>query len=64
MEKIYEEDTEKLYQENINELIKISQMIDNSIEYNDDIRNDNVFLKLLFKDLRNGKNFMGKNNGK
>ena len=60
MEKIYEQDTEKLYQENINELIKISQMIDNSIEYNDDIRNDNVFLKLLFKDLRNGKKFYGK----
>ena len=57
MEKIYEEDTEKLYQENINELIKISQMIDNSIEYNDDIRNDNVFLKLIhncYKLIQNG----------
>ena len=64
MEKIYEEDAEKLYQENINELIKISQMIDNSIEYNDDIRNDNVFLKLLFKDLRNGKKFYGKDQWK
>ena len=60
MEKIYEEDTEKLYQENINELIKISQMIDSSIEYNDEIRKDSVFLKLLFKDLRNGKKFYGK----
>ena len=60
MEKIYDEDAEKLYQENINELIKISQMIDNSIEYNNDIRNDNVFLKLLYKNLRNGKKFYGK----
>ena len=60
MEKTIEEDYKKLYEDNINELIKISQMIDSSIEYNDDIRNDNVFLKLLFKDLRNGKKFYGK----
>ena len=60
MEKTIEEDYKKLYEDNINELIKISQMIDSSIEYNDEIRKDSVFLKLLFKDLRNGKKFYGK----
>lgn len=55
MENISEENSEKLYQNNFNEWIKINQMINSSIEYNDDIKKDNVFFNALFKDLRNGK---------
>ena len=58
------EDNEKLYQQNINELIKISQSIDSNNEYSVEIRNDSIFLKLLFKDLRDGSKFYEKSQWK
>ena len=58
------EDNEKLYQQNINELIKISQSIDPNNEYSVEIRNDSIFLKLLFKDLRDGSKFYEKSQWK
>ena len=58
------EDNEKLYQQNINELIKISQSIDSNNEYSSEIRNDNIFIKLLFKDLRDGSKFYEKSQWK
>ena len=52
---------EELYKKNINKLIEISQIIDKDNEYNDKIKNDSIFLKLLFKDLRNGYKWYDEN---
>jgi hypothetical protein len=53
--------SEELYKKNINKLIEISQIIDKDNEYNDKIKNDSIFLKLLFKDLRNGYKWYDEN---
>ena len=53
--------SEDLYKKNINKLIEISQIIDEDNEYNDKIKNDSIFLKLLFKDLRNGYKWYDEN---
>jgi cob(I)alamin adenosyltransferase len=53
--------SEELYKKNINKLIEISQIIDEDNEYNDKIKNDSIFLKLLFKDLRNGYKWYDEN---